>query len=209
MTGAGGFVGASLARRLLAEGHDVHVLLRGGSDTWRLKDIRGALAVHEADLRNANAVCAAVRASAPDWIFHLAAHGAYSWQTDAQGIFESNALGTLHLLDACVRRGFDAFVHAGSSSEYGLKDHSPSEEEAPEPNSDYAVAKVAATMLCRQRAVRAWPAREHAATVLGLRAVGGSAPVDANARGTWHARRVPALGGPGNCARLRPRRRCV
>jgi dolichol-phosphate mannosyltransferase len=119
-----------------------------------LQDIRGALAVQESDLRDPEAVRAAVRTAAPDWIFHLAAHGAYSWQTDAQGIFESNVLGTLHLLEACVERGFEAFVHAGSSSEYGLKDHPPSEEEAPEPNSSYAVAKVAATMLCRQRAVQ-------------------------------------------------------
>jgi dolichol-phosphate mannosyltransferase len=51
-----------------------------------------------------------------------------------------------------VEQGFEALVHAGSSSEYGLKDHPPSEEEAPEPNSDYAVAKLTATLLCRQRA---------------------------------------------------------
>lgn len=154
VTGAGGFVGAVLTRRLLNEGLDVHVVLRPGSDPWRLQDIRAELAVHEADLRQADAVRAVMRATTPDWVFHLAAHGAYSWQTDTEGIFESNALGTLHLLDACIEQGFEAFVHAGSSSEYGWKDHAPSEQEAPEPNSDYAVSKVAATMLCHQRAVQ-------------------------------------------------------
>lgn len=154
LTGAGGFVGAGLARRLLGEGHDVHPLVRPGSDSWRLDDIRGELAFQEADLRDPEMVQSAVETIAPDWVFHLAAHGAYSWQSDAQAIFESNALGTLHLLDACVERGFEAFIHAGSSSEYGFKDHPPSETEAPEPNSDYAVTKVAATMLCRQRAIQ-------------------------------------------------------
>lgn len=154
VTGGAGFVGAALTRHLLAEGHHVELLLRPGSDTWRLDDIRGSLAVQEADLRDRQTVRTAVASAAPDWIFHLGAHGAYSWQTDTQGIFESNALGTLHLVDACVDQGFEAFVHAGSSSEYGLKDHPPSEEEAPEPNSDYAVAKVTATLLCRQRAVQ-------------------------------------------------------
>ena len=154
LTGAGGFVGANLTRRLLGEGHEVHVLLRPGSDTWRLADIREALAVHEVDLRHQQAVRAGVEAAAPDWVFHLAAHGAYSWQSDAHGIFESNALGTLNLLDACIDLGFEAFVHAGSSSEYGMKDHPPSEDEVPEPNSDYAVAKMTATMLCRERAIR-------------------------------------------------------
>jgi UDP-glucose 4-epimerase len=154
VTGGAGFVGAALTRRLLAEGHRVELLLRPGSDTWRLDDIRRSFAVQEADLRDRQAVRAAVASAAPDWIFHLAAHGAYSWQTDTRGIFESNALGTLHLVDTCVDQGFEAFVHAGSSSEYGLKDHPPSEEEVPEPNSDYAVAKVTATLLCRQRAVQ-------------------------------------------------------
>jgi dolichol-phosphate mannosyltransferase len=153
VTGAAGFLGAVLTRRLLAEGHRIHVLLRPESDTWRLQDVQESLVVHEADLRDDAAVRAAVDAASPDWIFHLAAHGAYSWQTDAARMLQSNTLGTLHLAQACVRHGFDAFVHAGSSSEYGFCDHAPSEERAPEPNSIYAVAKVAATLLCRQLAV--------------------------------------------------------
>jgi len=40
-------------------------------------------------------------------------------------------------------------VNAGSSSEYGRQDHAPSESEPVEPNSHYAVTKVAATQLCR------------------------------------------------------------
>jgi UDP-glucose 4-epimerase len=149
VTGAAGFVGANLTRRLLDEGHEVHVLRRPGSDDWRLHEIDRDLVVHLADLRERSAVASAVRASAPDWIFHLAAHGAYSWQEDSRAIFESNLLGTLTLAEACVAQGFEAFVHAGSSSEYGAQDHAPSEEEAPAPNSDYAVAKASATLLCR------------------------------------------------------------
>ncbi len=154
VTGAAGFIGAGLTRRLLAEGHRVELLLRPGSDAWRLDGVREELLVHEADLRDREAVRAGVEAARAEWVFHLAAHGAYSWQTDAEGIFQSNTLGTLNLLESCIERGFDAFVHAGTSSEYGLKDHAPSEDEAPEPNSSYAVAKVAATLLCRQLADR-------------------------------------------------------
>jgi nucleoside-diphosphate-sugar epimerase len=53
-----------------------------------------------------------------------------------------------------VRAGFDAFVHTGSSSEYGAKDHAPPETEQLEPNSAYAVAKAAATLFCRYTAQR-------------------------------------------------------
>jgi nucleoside-diphosphate-sugar epimerase len=152
VTGAAGFIGAGLTRRLLADGHHVELLLRADSDAWRLDGVRDELVVHEADLRDREAVRAIVDAAGAEWVFHLAAHGAYSWQTDTEGIFQSNTLGTLNLVESCVERGFDALVHAGTSSEYGLKDHAPSEDEAPEPNSSYAVAKVAATLLCRQLA---------------------------------------------------------
>jgi dolichol-phosphate mannosyltransferase len=66
----------------------------------------------------------------------------------------TNLVGTANLLEAAAAVGFEAFVNSGSSSEYGYKDHAPAEDELPEPNSIYAVAKAAATMYCRQRARR-------------------------------------------------------
>jgi dolichol-phosphate mannosyltransferase len=98
---------------------------------------------------------------------HLAAHGAYSWQKDAERIFETNAIGTLRLLEACAEGGVERIVHAGSSSEYGIKDHPPAEDELPEPNSEYAVAKLAGTMCCalfaRERDVEAVTLRLYSA----------------------------------------------
>ena len=44
--------------------------------------------------------------------------------------------------------GFEAFVNAGTSSEYGYVDHAPRESELPEPNSHYAATKAAATLFC-------------------------------------------------------------
>ena len=58
-------------------------------------------------------------------------------------------LGTLNSSRRPLISGVDAFVHAGSSSEYGFKDHPPGEKEWLEPNSYYAVGKAAATLLCR------------------------------------------------------------
>ena len=62
---------------------------------------------------------------------------------------QTNLVSTVRLLNACQQHGFAAFVNAGSSSEYGFQDHAPSEDELPEPNSDYAVMKAAATLHCR------------------------------------------------------------
>jgi nucleoside-diphosphate-sugar epimerase len=147
ITGAGGFVGARLAERLVQSGIETELVIRPGSEAWRLDGLRADAAVLELDLRDPDAVAGAVHRVGPDWIFHLAAHGAYSWQTQAATIVQTNLIGTLNLLQAAADTGFSAFVHAGSSSEYGFQDHAPREDEAPHPNSYYAVAKAAATLL--------------------------------------------------------------
>jgi len=97
-----------------------------------------------------------VRRIRPQWVFHLAAHGGSSWQTDLDGMLKTNVAGTAQLIEACARTGIEAFVNAGSSSEYGFMDHAPREDEVPQPNSHYAVTKVFATMLagCAARARR-------------------------------------------------------
>jgi nucleoside-diphosphate-sugar epimerase len=149
VTGAGGFVGTNLAGALAREGHDVVAWVRPESPTWRLDHLEDTVEVIPVELLDGDEVDAAVRSARPDWVFHLAAHGAYSWQRDPETIMQTNLVATVRLLAACQRHGFSAFVHAGSSSEYGFQDHAPREDELPEPNSDYAVMKAAATSHCR------------------------------------------------------------
>jgi nucleoside-diphosphate-sugar epimerase len=157
VTGAAGFVGANLVRRLLSDGHEVHALVRPGGDRWRLAEVAADVHVGEADLRDADAVAAAFDRARPEVVFHLGTRGAYSWQADAREILETNVLGTANVLDACVREETGALVNTGSSSEYGFKDHAPAESEPLEPTSVYGVAKAAGTLLCaslgRERAL--------------------------------------------------------
>ena len=152
LTGGTGFVGANLARRLLREGHELHLLVRPNYQPWRIEQIRSDVRLHELHLHDSEAVSRVVSQIRPDWVFHLAAHGAYSWQTDWEQMVRTNIQGTMSLVSACLKTGFEAFVNTGSSSEYGFKDHAPAESEPVEPNSHYAVTKVAATLLCRQTA---------------------------------------------------------
>lgn len=149
LTGATGFVGANLVRRLLRDGHEVHLLAREGHARWRIEEIESEVRIHRADLSDAADLAQLFARVRPDWVFHLAAHGAYSWQTDAAQIVQTNIAGTINLVEAALQTGFEAFVNAGSSSEYGLKDHAPLESENLEPNSHYAVAKASATLYCR------------------------------------------------------------
>ena len=154
VTGAAGFVGANLCRALLRAGHEVHAAVRPGSDRWRLAGLSGDIRVHEASLADHDSLDALIRDGAPQWVFHLGAHGAYSWQTDVATIFTVNAVGCAQLVELALRAGVQSFVQAGSSSEYGFKDHAPSEREWIEPNSTYAVSKAAATHYARAAALR-------------------------------------------------------
>ncbi len=149
VTGGTGFVGANLVRRLLREGCDVHLLSRQGSPDWRVHEIAGQLRWQAVDIENREAVRAAVRDARPDWVFHLAAYGAYPQQTDAGRMVSTNVSGSMAVLDACAEIGVAAFIQTGSSSEYGLKDHPAREAELLEPNSAYAVTKAAATHYCQ------------------------------------------------------------
>lgn len=150
ITGASGFVGANLARRLIKDGHRLCLLLRQESNTWRLDDIIEHVDVRRVSLLDYDGLSTLVKEIRPDWIFHLAVHGAYSWQTNWQEIIDTNVSSTINLLEACSQTGFEALVNTGSSSEYGFSDHAPRESEPIEPNSYYAITKAAATMACRQ-----------------------------------------------------------
>lgn len=192
VTGAAGFIGAALARRLLARGDRVTALAGPGSDPWRLEGLRADAEVLELDLRDAEAVARVMRAARPDEVFHLAAHGAYSWQRSLSRMIETNVAGTAHVAEAALDAGARAIVSAGSSSEYGLKDHAPPERELPEPNSAYAVTKASATLL------GGWLARERGAAFTTLRLY--------SAYGPWEEPRrlMPALVAAGLERRLPP-----
>lgn len=147
VTGAAGFVAANLVRRLLQDGYEVVATVRPESDTWRIEELRADIDCVELDITDAERVVDVTASVRPDTIFHLAAHGAYSWQSDRRRIFDTNLGGAINVLEAAVAQEVGTVVMAGSSSEYGFKDHNPAETEALEPNSDYAVAKAAATLL--------------------------------------------------------------
>lgn len=148
VTGASGFIGACLVRRLLHEGFDVHVALRPEARRWRLAAILDRLTVHSADLNDRDATSAVLERVKPAAVMHLAAYGAYESQSDARRILETTVLGGHHLLSASVASGVEVFVNAGSSSEYGYKNEPMKESDALEPNSAYAVGKAAMTHLC-------------------------------------------------------------
>lgn len=163
ITGAAGFVGANLARRLVADAHEVHLWVRPGSNCWRIEELNDKATVHHLPLSSRNAVAECMAAIKPDWVFHLAAHGAYSGQRNFDTMVETNIHGTAALVDAAVANRVQALVYTGSSSEYGFQAAAADETSRVEPNSHYAITKAAATHYCQ------WAAREQGLSAVVMR----------------------------------------
>lgn len=150
ITGVAGFVGSNLVRELLANTKaEVHGLLRPNTNTWRLKDINSEsrLHLHQVDLLDRDALVKVISQIKPTVIYHLAAHGAYHWQTEFEPIFTTNVFATWYLHQALADHSYRAFINVGSSSEYGWSTQPMRETDRLSPNSLYAVAKAAQTQL--------------------------------------------------------------
>jgi UDP-glucose 4-epimerase len=154
LTGGTGFIGANLARALLRRGDEVHLLCRATHATWRIAAIRRDIALHIVEIADRAGVHAALRTIRPDLVFHLAQSGGYSWQTDVDAMVATNYRACINLLQAADELGTRLVIHTGSSSEYGVRADPTRETDRPEPNSDYAATKAAATLFCRQWARR-------------------------------------------------------
>jgi GDP-4-dehydro-6-deoxy-D-mannose reductase len=150
ITGIAGFVGAHLARALLAEGIEVW----GTVHRRRLEDaeLAGQVALLTVDLTDPEDVTRLVDQVRPDWVFHLAARSsvAASW-ADPVETFRVNVTGQLNLLRALVASGLRPQVLVpGSAEEYGLvkPGELPVREENPlRPTNPYAVSKIAQDFL--------------------------------------------------------------
>ena len=141
VTGASGFIGANLFHQLLAVRSDVFACTRRDKG-YRLAHIPDNQVVG-ANLNDTAAVRNMVAALKPQTVFHCAAYGAYSFEQEPGLIYQTNFQSVVNLVGELAKEGISAFIHAGSSSEYGTNCAGPLESDARLPNSDYAVSKVA------------------------------------------------------------------
>lgn len=148
VTGGTGFIGSVLVRRLVSREENVHLLTRHDSNFWRVRDLVPRLRCHHSDLSDIGSLKKIFRRVKPNVIYHLATHGAYAHQNDADRIIRTNILGTWNLLRAAAHTGYELFVNTGSSSEYGFKRFPMRETDILEPASYYAAAKCSQTLLC-------------------------------------------------------------
>ncbi|NEV75674.1 NAD(P)-dependent oxidoreductase [Rhodopseudomonas sp. BR0C11] len=125
VTGASGFIGSCLVARLLADGWDVHVILRPQSSLALLSDVAARISVQ----RHSGAteqMLDILAASKPDVVFHLAAQASSDHlPNDVEQMIASNVLLSTQLAEAMMRTGVTRLVttetfwqHRSGADEY-------------------------------------------------------------------------------------------
>lgn len=150
VTGASGFLGAHLTRRLLTEGAEVAILVRdefGPRLATLLSEGPLQPAVIQGDLSDGARLRKEMKEFGPQIVFHLAAAGVNP-AADPTAIVQTNVVGTVNVLQACRELGLERFVYAGSCAEYG-SGRELSEEVVPAPTSMYGASKSAGALMVR------------------------------------------------------------
>jgi len=125
VTGATGFIGWHVARRLLERGEQVRALVR---DPARLKELDG-IERFQGDLRDPESLAKAVDGCGV--VYHVAADYRL-WTREPEEMFRSNVDGTRNLLDACRRTGVDRVVYTSTVGCIGIPKDGIGDEQAPE-----------------------------------------------------------------------------
>ena len=134
VTGATGFVGGQLVRRLRAEGLDPVLLQRPTTD-----------------LRDRDAVFEIVRHARPETVFHCAIwRGHPTSATHRLESLESSVMGTAYLAEAAAEVGAARFVHLGSSLVYAPQEREFRESDPLRPPTSRGAAKAAASIWLEQ-----------------------------------------------------------
>ncbi|MEO8605673.1 MAG: NAD-dependent epimerase/dehydratase family protein, partial [bacterium] len=153
ITGATGFIGSHLTRRLLADGYEVHALCRPASRFSRLAEVRRQLTIHRVELTARRDLQRLVPRVAPHYVLHLAvATMRAGVAPSAAALARGTTAGTINLIDACAAVDYACFLHTGDAFEYGPSAHPLVETRRCRPTTPDGIAKLAATRYVRAAA---------------------------------------------------------
>src|SRR5215813_7094492 len=157
VTGGAGFIGSHLAESALAAGHEVIILddfndfydpqIKHANIAGFAKDVT----VRHVDLRENDSVRTLFRREKVDVIVHLAARAGVRPSIQSPRLYyDTNVVGTLHLLEAARAKGVERFIFASSSSVYGASKTVPFSEEQhlTQTLSPYGATKIGGEFLC-------------------------------------------------------------
>lgn len=140
VTGGAGFIGSSAVAALLTAGHQPVVV--DNLSSGRSTNLPQTVQLHCIDILSAE-LADVLTAERPEAVMHLAAQVSVSFSlANPVADATANLLGTLRVLDACVRTGCRKLIYASSAAVYGDPDCLPVSEDHPaRPLSPYGASK--------------------------------------------------------------------
>jgi UDP-glucose 4-epimerase len=154
ITGGLGFIGSSLAIRLVRDGAQVSICdaeISGyGANPANIREVRGDAEVFPSDVRDEEEM--GRRVAGKDVVFHLAAQVSHVMSlSNPYPDIDINIRGTAAVLEACRKRNPAAIVvRSGTRGQYGPAVRLPVSEEAPsDPRGLYEISQLSAEMICR------------------------------------------------------------
>lgn len=132
VTGASGFLGGHICRRLIKDGYSVRALIRNPNQD--LGPRAGGIETVLGDLRDRNSLERAVEGI--DKVFHIAA--LYRKENiSRREMFETHVQGTRNLLDVSIKAGVRRFIHCSTIGVHGDIKGPPANEESPYAPGDH------------------------------------------------------------------------
>ena len=206
LTGASGFVGSALARRLLSDGFVVRALVRSGANRTNTSGLD--LELVEGDIRDANVVQQAMRGVR--YVFHAAADYRL-WAPDPAEIFETNVEGTGIVMAAALQANVERIVYTSSVATLKPREDGTAADESNRLDEVAAIGAYKKSKLLAERVVERMVCDEKLPAVI----VNPSTPIGPrDVRPTPTGRiiieaacgRMPAFVDTGSrsCSRLRP-----
>jgi UDP-glucose 4-epimerase len=154
ITGGLGFIGSSLAHRLVAEGARVTLcdaMIQGyGGNPANIREIQDRVSMDTSDVRDTSAMERLVRGQ--DVIFHLAAQVSHVMSlSNPYPDIDINIKGTAVVLEACRKANPQVLlVRSGTRGQYGPAVQLPVSEQTPsDPRGIYEISQLSAEMICR------------------------------------------------------------
>ncbi len=117
VTGATGFIGSNLARRLVELGYPVRILVRKNSNHRAISDFESRVKIVYGDVTNQASLIEATKGVSH--IYHCAGK-AYIGSGKWEQLYNINVLGTRNLLEAARRNGVERVVYTSSVSAIGI-----------------------------------------------------------------------------------------
>jgi farnesol dehydrogenase len=135
ITGGTGFIGRRLTERLVAENHQVILLLRDPAKAEGLKSTQ--IFFMQGDVFDNDALRKGMKGC--DWVFHMAAF-TKPWAKDKSLPFKTNVTGTINVIEAAIENNIKKVIITSTGGTIGYSKDGKAVDESTNPDPEYSTA---------------------------------------------------------------------